>query len=313
VNGAWRELLPTNAQLSDPLGTALALRRAAGAPGCASPARERRGDGFRALDIVCTSGPADAPFDEDHPQPSIAVVLAGTFGYRGEHGRALLTPGALLLGNGGAGYRCTHEHGEGDRCLAFHFEPDLFERVAADLGVRHARFRSHALPASRATGRLLAGVEAAFEDERGALEEAALGLAAATLRSSRDVRPVPVTARDERVAAETARLLEASFDRGHTLAALARRAGMSRFHFLRVFRHATGATPHQFLLQLRLREAARMLRRTDAPVTDVAYGVGFQDLSNFVRSFGAAFGASPSRYRAGGPAVTKRVPGSSPG
>ena len=47
----------------------------------------------------------------------------------------------------------------------------------------------------------------------------------------------------------------------------------------------------------RLRRAARQLADDDKPVTDVAYDVGFNDLSNFVRTFHRAAGVSPRRFR----------------
>jgi AraC family transcriptional regulator len=57
-------------------------------------------------------------------------------------------------------------------------------------------------------------------------------------------------------------------------------------------------TPHQYLVRSRLRNAARLLADQDRPVTDVAYDVGFGDLSNFVRTFHRAAGVSPGRFRA---------------
>ena len=72
---------------------------------------------------------------------------------------------------------------------------------------------------------------------------------------------------------------------------------MSPYHFLRTFKRVTGVTPHQWLLRARLREAARRLAASRAPVTDIALDVGFEDLSNFMRSFRAEFGVSPRRYR----------------
>ena len=74
-------------------------------------------------------------------------------------------------------------------------------------------------------------------------------------------------------------------------------AGLSPYHFLRTFKHVTGVTPHQWLLRARLREAARRLAAGRDPVTDIALDVGFEDLSNFMRSFRAEFGMSPRRYR----------------
>jgi AraC-like DNA-binding protein len=58
-----------------------------------------------------------------------------------------------------------------------------------------------------------------------------------------------------------------------------------------------GVTPHQYLVRSRLRHAARLLTETDIAVTDVAYDVGFGDLSNFVRTFHRAAGVSPLKFR----------------
>ena len=60
-----------------------------------------------------------------------------------------------------------------------------------------------------------------------------------------------------------------------------------------------GVTPHQYLVRSRLRHAARRLTDDDSAITDIAYDVGFGDLSNFVRTFHRAAGASPLKFRAG--------------
>ena len=82
-----------------------------------------------------------------------------------------------------------------------------------------------------------------------------------------------------------------------TLERSAGEAGLSPFHFLRLFAAVIGVTPHQYLVRARLRRAARLLSDADRSITDVAYDVGFGDLSNFVRTFHAAAGLSPRRFR----------------
>jgi AraC-like DNA-binding protein len=74
-------------------------------------------------------------------------------------------------------------------------------------------------------------------------------------------------------------------------------AKLSSYHFLRSFKAVTGVTPHQWLLRARLRAAAEKLAASKMPVTDIALDVGFDDLSNFIRTFRAEFGASPRQYR----------------
>jgi AraC-like DNA-binding protein len=82
-----------------------------------------------------------------------------------------------------------------------------------------------------------------------------------------------------------------------TLDSLAKDAGLSAYHFLRVFRRALGITPHQFLIRTRLRHAARLLSTGDQSITEIALEVGFGDISNFVRSFHRAAGVSPTMFR----------------
>jgi dihydroorotase-like cyclic amidohydrolase len=78
---------------------------------------------------------------------------------------------------------------------------------------------------------------------------------------------------------------------------LARDAGLSAFHFLRVFSAVIGVTPHQYLVRSRLRKAAKLLADPGIPVTTVAHDSGFADLSNFVRTFRRAAGMPPGRFR----------------
>ncbi|MEJ7733271.1 MAG: AraC family transcriptional regulator [Polyangiaceae bacterium] len=95
-------------------------------------------------------------------------------------------------------------------------------------------------------------------------------------------------------------IIEARVTQPLALADLAAEVGLSAFHFLRVFRRATGTTPHRYLVVARLRRAAALLADTSRPVTDIAYDAGFGDLSNFVRTFHREVGCSPGAYRRGG-------------
>jgi AraC-like DNA-binding protein len=58
-----------------------------------------------------------------------------------------------------------------------------------------------------------------------------------------------------------------------------------------------GVSPHQYLVRSRLRHAARRLADDHGSITDIAFDVGFGDLSNFVRTFHRAAGVSPLRFR----------------
>jgi AraC-like DNA-binding protein len=269
--------------------------RAGGTEGTAVAA----GAGWEVRDIVCTSGPADRPFEERHAETSISLVLSGTFVYRSDRGTALMSPGALLLGNAGQRFECAHGHGEGDRCLSFQLDPDLFGRVAHEAGASRAVFAHDRLPPLRPLAPLAARATVALR-RPDAFEEVALELAAAAVRlAGPGVRPVPVRTPDPARIVRVIRDVESRLAERHTLADMARTAGLGRWHFLRAFKGVTGVTPHQWLLRARLRTAAERLVGGRAPVTEIALDAGFDDLSNFIRTFRAEFGVSPRGYRRG--------------
>jgi len=262
------------------------------------------GPGWSVSDIVCTAGPHDRPFEEQHDAVCIAAVTRGTFQYRSTSGAAVLAPGALLLGNKGACFECGHEHGTGDRCLSFHVAPDIFERVVAAVpGTRRTTFAAPSLPPLPALMPLLAVVEAACDDgDQAELEELTLRLcgavAAALVGISRSSRGP--SRRDERRISEALRRIEVEAEGHLTLVGLAREAAMSPYHFLRTFCQVVGVTPHQFVLHTRLHRAAVRSRRTDETISAIAFEAGFNDLSTFNRRFRRVMGVSPSVYRTSG-------------
>ncbi len=93
--------------------------------------------------------------------------------------------------------------------------------------------------------------------------------------------------------------LEEDFSHDWRLGELADRAQMSESSLLRVFRKATGHTPIEYLIHLRLQKAMALLRDTDRSVTDVALRVGFNDSNYFWRQFKKVVGMSPTEYRKG--------------
>ena len=95
-----------------------------------------------------------------------------------------------------------------------------------------------------------------------------------------------------RVEAARARL-ESRYAEPHSLTSLAADAGMSPFHFARVFRELVGTPPRRYLLRARLRQARRRLLDGES-VTHTCFATGFNNLSYFIRAFRRAFGASPS-------------------
>ena len=320
------------AKIAVELEQALARRAATGAAACHPTCRVlARGDGWVVEDLICASGPQDPIFEERHGNVSIAMVLAGTFQYRGSacQGSAngssakrgsvkrgsvksssangairneLMTPGSLLLGNAGQGFEVGHEHAAGDRCLSFQFAPEYFERIASDAGVKGERgFRVLRLPPLRELSSLIARARAGLEYSADTpWEELSVELAAATVRAERGISSRAENAPPSAIARVTrsVRAIERHPASELGLGSLAREAGLSPYHFLRTFERLTGTTPHQYVRRARLREAASRLAAERAKVLDIAYDCGFGDVSNFNRAFRTEFGVSPLRWKA---------------
>lgn len=78
---------------------------------------------------------------------------------------------------------------------------------------------------------------------------------------------------------------------------LANVACLSKFHFLRLFKHFFKQTPHQFINNLRVIKAQHLLIKTEIPIIEIAFCLGFEYLSSFTRMFTKSVGVSPQTYR----------------
>lgn len=244
----------------------------------------------------CSAGPGDTPFVEQHASHSMSYVRKGSFGCHCRGGFFELVAGSVLIGHPGDDYVCTHEHVCGDECLSFSLSPELVEQI----GNQAATWRVGAtppLPQLMVLGEL--GQAAAGGNSDVGLDEIGQILASRLVDvvSGTSRKAVAATTRDRRRAVETALWIDANSHDDIDLEAAAAQAGLSPFHFLRLFSTVLGVTPHQYLVRSRLRHAARLLADDGISVTDIAYEVGFGDLSNFVRTFHRAAGVSPNRFR----------------
>lgn len=258
---------------------------------------------FRAWDCVCHEGPRSPVFEGESPLVHISVVLAGAFHARSSQGGTLAGPGTLLLGNAEEEYAYRHVDDGGDRSVVFEYAEALLDEVGGSLDARlrgRRAFGRAFIPALVAsTDAVVLTYQALHTGEPEALREAALTVAEVALTQDRGgVHSVTApTSMQARRVAKTLRYVEAHGAEDCSLDTLASNAGLSSFHYLRVFRAMTGQTPRQFVIATRLRMAATALRTTRTPVTEVAMAAGFGDLSHFTTSFTRAFGVSPRAYR----------------
>ena len=258
------------------------------------------GDGWSVHEVVCRAGPSDKPFEERHDGFSVSAVVEGSFTYRSDAGYWLLYPGSLLLGTHGLCFECGHAHGRGDRCISLNVREDQFAEIAAArASTSRFRFPAPSAPSPKAL-QIVAHMEALSAASSLRSEELALGLierVIAVMTGDRELPAAP-TGRETRRVVEAIRLVESDAGRPLDLKEMAASAGMSKYHFLRVFRRLTGVTPHQYLISARLRRAALALASSPRPVIDIALDSGFGDLSTFNKTFRAAFGLTPTQYRA---------------
>lgn len=86
-------------------------------------------------------------------------------------------------------------------------------------------------------------------------------------------------------------------DHDLSLAELAQQSGFSTFHFTRLFRQATGESPHQYVMNRRIETAQRLLKETDLPLSQIALTTGFSSQSHFTRTLTRYLGQPPRQYR----------------
>jgi AraC-like DNA-binding protein len=122
-------------------------------------------------------------------------------------------------------------------------------------------------------------------------------LAAATIAEN-----LPVSRNATRVElfkrlAQTREWIDANYSSPVSLADMAEKAQLNSQHFLRMFRDCFGATPHQYLIDIRLAAARRLLTETNEPISSICRMTGFESNPSFSSLFRSRFGASPKTWR----------------
>ena len=82
-----------------------------------------------------------------------------------------------------------------------------------------------------------------------------------------------------------------------SVAAVARASGLTRFHFIRLFKAIFGETPHQYRSRAQIERARHLLILTDLSITDVCVAIGFSSLGSFSALFWRRVGISPSEFQ----------------
>lgn len=251
---------------------------------------------YGAGETRCRGLPDSGRLTSCYAFPSLGVVVSGRFHYRSPTGMAEAAPGTLLLGNALEDFSYSYEQPVEVRRAVVALDCGLLDEVANDCGRKEAAFAIAVVGAGRASAPLYAAIRR-LAAANGEQEELAVRLTAGALNLGREIRRRPGPGPERGRMRDVAAFLDQAYAEPMTLGEMAAMAGLSRFHFIRAFREATGETPHQYLIGARLRAAADRLLDSSAPITDIALGVGFNDISHFNATFRAAFGTSPSAWR----------------
>jgi AraC family transcriptional regulator len=91
--------------------------------------------------------------------------------------------------------------------------------------------------------------------------------------------------------------MEAGLDRPFNLESLAGEAGLSPYHFSRMFKQSTGSSPSEYFIQLKIAKARRLLRETEMNIVSIALDLGYASPSHFARVFKRQIGVTPREYR----------------
>jgi len=244
----------------------------------------------------CAADPTAPLKDWIYKTPAIGFVLSGWFDYLAEGRAALAAPGAIVLGNAGEHFNVRHHDDTGNTRLVVLLKQTMLDDIANDAGLDAPRFSTTTLaPGPDATRMYVWMRGIALGGDMA--EDCEIALAQAALAAPTAQRSETVSAPLHKRALDAARYIEAHYAEPCGLATLADVANTSRYQLARAFSAMMGQSPIQYLINTRVRAAADVLRTTSTPITEVAFDVGFNDISHFYSCFKSALGVTPRQWR----------------
>jgi AraC-like DNA-binding protein len=237
------------------------------------------------------------PVEEVAKSTSLNFVESGSFGLQSGKNRWVLGESSCFVTRPDMVYRSRHhEDFPTDVCLSLLYEEETVDEVCSVAGRLDGRPVIAVSNRSRyLVSRLTRSIQAQIDGIE--IELLARQILAEAIDPNLKHRysRAQVNWYAERIDAVRSRI-DRDLASRFTLHALARAAGMSPFHFARVFSELVGMPPHRYVLTARLRAAAKLLL-DGGSVTAACFEVGFNQLPHFSRMFQREFGYSPSRFK----------------
>jgi len=242
------------------------------------------------------------PDEERFDHPVVIFPTAGAFRLHGRNGWIDITPALVALGHPGESYRCAHVHEFPDDATVYLTFNAPALRSLLD-GHPDAGLLDDALPNVSSVPRA-ARIEALWraiaDTTRDGSPGSALRLDCLAIELLLELRRTagaaePRRPRQHAAVHEARRFIDDRLHERIDLTTLAAAVHISPFHFHRLFREATGLTPHAYVVERRLQRAAELLREDDFTVTEVSRLVGYATPSHFSAAFRRRFGVPPSK------------------
>lgn len=236
-----------------------------------------------------------------HEDFAIGVVEAGALGFRYRGAEVVAPAGAVNLANPGEPHTGQAAVPEGWTYRMFYLDPALLHDTARQMadGPAEFPFFQAGVIHDNTLASQVRDLHLLLEGDGGCLEVQSRFLQMLTLLIMRHADTTPrrrPAGREPCTVRRVQDYIAAHYNQSLSIDRLAAEAGLSPFHFIRVFRREVGLPPHAYLTQLRVRKARALLARGES-VAAAALAVGFVDQSHLNRHFKRITGFTPGHYR----------------
>ena len=209
-----------------------------------------------------------------------------------------------------AGQPVVWRHRETIYHLHLHLSPALLDRTAEQLGLERSSILAGIDPApfqdphvEQITQLLRLEMESGAPQGGLYAETLASALSVRLLQREHDLTRLPIlplsTAKVRTELQRAMAFIQDNLASDLSLDTIAREAGLSSYHFARLFAEAFGVAPHQYVIQARIERAKTLITQSRLPLGEAAHSVGFSDQSHFTRHFKRLVGVTPRVFARG--------------
>ncbi|AEW03500.1 AraC family transcriptional regulator [Niastella koreensis] len=266
-------------------------------------------DFYRIMDFRCRCTDCRTSKPEYNATFCISFVRKGNFLFNVFRRSLDSYTGCVLVTKPNYERTVTHTHDVPDECTIFEFKKDFFGSLLEHYGgipfFQDNDWHSTLIKTSAETEFLHFHIVKLVLTRSGSklqIDNAVIEVIEKVLSNITDYKPDlkinPRLKKNHLITLERAKEYMADhFTEDISLLQIATHCYVSPFHFSRLFKTFTSASPHQYLLTLRLKNAELLLRNTTQPMADVAFTSGFNSVEHFTAAFKQKYNCPPATYR----------------